>query len=93
MLLVATKGVRENTEEFKGTNLIRINNIIKEKVSFNLVYELLTGRANSTNTIVMGKILISNNIKTWFNPLARCKRTVQNNILKSKLRPDRINFS
>ena len=77
MLLVATKGVRENTEEFKGTSLIRINNIIKEKVSFSLVYELLTGRANSTNTIVMGKILISNSIKTWFNPLARCKRTVQ----------------
>ena len=37
ILLVATKGVKENTEEFKGTSLIRMNNIIKEKVSFNPV--------------------------------------------------------
>ena len=65
----------------------------RAKVSLNQVYELFTGRANNTNTIVIGKILIFNNIKTWFKTLASYKRTVQESMFKFKLRPNRTSFS
>jgi len=35
-LLVATKGVKEKTEEFSGTSLIKINNMITENNPFSL---------------------------------------------------------
>lgn len=41
MLIIVTKEVKESTKGFKGTNLIQINSMTKEIVSFNLVCELL----------------------------------------------------